>query len=164
MTEYCAEPYGEGLWHKWGTFRVGPAISVDHIAVDRGWCVKYGVWEKLTDAAITDEHEAVSSNRFAAALDPAFEIAGIDFGRADHANVAGTTVVYEINTNPYIGPYVPDPQPLRRETQMLARQRFADALETIDTVDSGTVKVPGTELLRLHRRAWRFGWLGPRRL
>jgi len=42
-------------------------------------------------------------------------------------------VVYEINTNPFIGHYVPDPKPLRRETQTLARQRFADALEAIDT-------------------------------
>ena len=110
VIEYCAEPYSDGLWHKWGTFRVGSATLVDHIAVDSSWCVKYGVWEKLTDAAIIDEHDAVKSNRFAAALAPIFDIAGIDFGRADHATVAGATVVYEINTNPYIGPYVPDPK------------------------------------------------------
>ena len=109
-------------------FALARLVLVDHIAVDTNWCVKYGVWEKLTDAAILDEHDAVKSNRYAAALTPIFDIAGIDFGRADHATVSGETVVYEINTNPYIGPYVPDPKPLRRQTQMLARQRFAARL------------------------------------
>jgi hypothetical protein len=163
VIEQCAEPFSEGLWHKWGTFRVGEQLSVDHIAVDDNWWVKYGVWEKLTDAAIAEEHDAVKSNRFATDLKPAFDIAGIDFGRADHASIGGRTVVYEINTNPFIGHYVPDPKPLRRETQTLARQRFADALEAIDTKGTGTVAVPASEVLRPFRRAWRFGWLGPRR-
>jgi hypothetical protein len=164
VIEHCPAPYGEGLWHKWGTFRVGSQLSVDHIAVDDRWCVKHGAWDKLTDQAVADEHNAVKSNRFSDALNPAFEIAGIDFGRADHATIGDRTIVYEINTNPFIGPYVPDAHPLRRESQALARRRFGEALETIDTADSGTVKVPATDLLKPHRRAWRFGWLGPRRL
>ena len=80
MIEHCAEPYSDGLWHKWGTFRIGSTILVDHIAVDTNWCVKYGVWKKLTDAAILDEHDAVKSNRYAAALTPIFDIAGSTLG------------------------------------------------------------------------------------
>jgi len=163
VIEHWAEPYSDGLWHKWGTYRVGSAVLVDHIAVDTNWCVKYGVWDKLTDAAILDEHDAVKSNRYAAALTPIFDIAGINFGRADHATVSGETAVYEINTNPYIGPFVPDPKPLRRQTQMLARQRFAAALDAIDTSTPGFIDVPSTELLHGRRQRWWFGWLGPRR-
>jgi hypothetical protein len=163
VIEHYPAPYSDGLWHKWGTFRVGRTMSVDHIAVDDGWCVKYGVWEKLTDRAIADEHEAVKTNRFAESLAPAFDLAGIDFGRADHATVKDRNVIYEINTNPFIGPYVPDPKPLRRETQELARRRFAEALEAIDTADTGLMQVPDTEFRRLQRRSWWFGWLGPRR-
>lgn len=156
VVEFCAEPYSEALWHKWGTFRVGPNLSLDHIAVDDNWLVK-GVWEKLTPAAIDDEHEAVKANRFTDALKPAFEIGRIDFGRADHAPVGGRTVVFEINTNPYIGPYVPDPMPLRRATQAVARQRFAAALDTIDTTNKGTVILRPTKFLKLQRRTWTFG-------
>jgi hypothetical protein len=163
VLEHWPAPYGESLWHKWGTFRVGSHLSVDHIAVDDTWCVKYGAWEKLTEQAIADEHDAVRSNRFAEHLNRAFDIAGIEFGRADHATVHDQTVVYEINTNPYIGPYVPDPKPIRRQTQELARRRFAEALEAIDTAEVGTVKVPATPLLAIQRRAFWFGWLGPRR-
>jgi hypothetical protein len=157
VIEFCAEPYSEMLWHKWGTFRVGAALSLDHIAVDDNWLVKRGVWEKLTDAAVADEHEAVKANRFAEALEPVFDIGQIEFGRADHAPVGGKTVIFEINTNPYIAPYVPDPKLLRRATQAVARQRFAAALEAIDTTAKGTVTLYRTSFEKRQRRTWLFG-------
>ena len=165
VVEFCSQPYSESLWHKWGTFRIAANISVDHIAIDDNWLVKFGRWEKLTDFAIADEHEAVKSNRFADLLLPVFEIAGIEYGRADHATIDGRTVVYEINTNPHIGPYVPDPKPLRRETQILARQRLAAALDAIDTSRKGTVKIPKSKIMRRHKLPtsdWR-SWLFPHR-
>jgi hypothetical protein len=162
VVEHCTEPYHEGLWYKWGTFRVAENYSVDHITVDDNWCVKYGDWAKLTDAVIADEHEAVKTNRFAPAIKPAFDIARIDFGRADHCTIGGRVVVYEINTNPYIGPYVPDPKLKRRETQSWARRRFAEALQAIDTEDTGTVRVELTTLRTTPLKAWRFGWLRTR--
>ena len=151
VIEFWGKPYSPNLWHKWSTFRVGDRISVDHIAVDEGWLVKYGVWDKLTDEAIADEYDAVTSNRFAADFAPIFDISGIEFGRTDHAFCEGRTVVYEINTNPFIGPYVPDPKPLRFRTQSVARRRLAEALETIDCEDSGLVDLDVTPTL-LHWR------------
>jgi hypothetical protein len=160
--EHCPAPYVEGRWHKWGTFRAGAAMSVDHISVDDKWLVKNGDWDKLSDEVIADEHDAVSSNRFAADLQKAFDIAGIDFGRAHHATVGGKTVVYEINTNPNIGRYVPDPKPLRRQTQAIARMRLAEALKAIDSEIGCKVAIEATPLLRKFRR-WRFGFLFPKR-
>lgn len=151
--EYWAKPYSPDLWHKWSTFRVGDRILVDHIAVDDNWNVKLGAWEKLTEEAIADEHDAVTSNRFAAHLGRVFDVAGIEFGRADHALSEGRTTVYEINTNPFIGHYVPDKKPLRFSTQSLARRRLADALEAIDCKDRGSVVVePGPVLQHWPRR------------
>ena len=156
-TEFCAEPYSEGLWHKWGTFKVADSLWLDHIAVDDNWLVKRGVWKKLTEAAIADEHEAVNANRFSDAVRPAFELGAIEFGRADHAPVGGRPVVFEINTNPFIGPYVPDPKPLRRETQDLARRRLAAALDAIDTPGTGTLTLRKSRFLKRQRREWIFG-------
>jgi hypothetical protein len=164
IVEYCGEPYAEGLWAKWGTFKIGSRISVDHIAVDDNWMVKRGVWDKLTDAAIADEHQAVKANSFAEALEPAFKIARIDWGRADHAVVGGQSVIYEINTSPFIGPYVPDPKELRRSTQELARKRFAQLLEEIDTTSTGTVRLPAP-MIQEQRQIWAVRWfqtLAPR--
>lgn len=157
VIEFCGQPYSGTLWHKWGTFRVGSTISLDHIAVDDNWLVKQGVWAKLTDPAVADEHEAVTSNRFAEELKPVFEIAGIEFGRADHALVNGKAVVYEINTNPYIHHYVPDKKLLRRETTAVARQRFAAALELIDTRDQGSVTLSARKFAKRQRSKWAFG-------
>jgi len=162
VLEHCPAPYGHGLWHKWGTFRVGDALSVDHISVDDKWLVKYGDYEKLNDEAVRDEHDAVMSNRYSVDLARVFDLAQIEFGRADHATVDGRTVVYEINTNPYIGRFVPDSIPMRLETQRRSRHRLAAALEAIDTKDAGVVQLHTTELLA-QLRSLPSGLMTPRR-
>ncbi len=162
VVEYCGEPYASDLWHKWSTFRVGDRLSVDHIAVDNAWAVKHGDWHKLNDEVVADENDAVVSNRFAEHLKQVFDVAGIDFGRADHATVGARTAVYEINTNPFIGPYVPDSKPLRLQTQAAARSRLGDALGAIDCHDTGAVKIDATPPL-LRWRTWRLQAAVPRR-
>ena len=163
VVEHCPARYDETLWCKWGTFRVADRMSVDHIGVEDHWFVKYGVWEMLTDTVVADEHDAVKTNRFAADVGKAFEIAGIEFGRADHAVIDGRTVIYEINTNPKIGPYVPDRFPLRRETQKLARERLAAALDAVDCRKGGWRALPPTTLSTKTTRTWRFGSKAPLR-
>ena len=162
VEEYAAEPYGHELWAKWGTWRIGDEIIVEHIAVDDTWMVKIGDHAKVTDAVAEDEHEAVATNRYAPALRETFELAAIEFGRADHAMVGGRTVVYEINTNPYSGFFVADRRPVRHKTQLIARTRIADALATIDTAQTGAVSLPTTRLRR-PIRWWRPGFVTPRR-
>jgi hypothetical protein len=156
VIEFCAAPYVDGLWHKWGTFCVGDEIVVDHIAVDDNWLVKYGVWDKLTDRVVSVEHDVVRTGTFTGDLRRVFALSAIEFGRADHAVVNGRTVIYEINTNPAIGHYVPDPKPLRYETQALARRRFGEALMKIDTAEGVQVKIDSTPALDEYRQAKRF--------
>ena len=157
VIEFCGEPYHDTLWHKWGTFRIGSTVSLDHLSVDDNWLVKRGDWEKFTDASVSDEHEAVKSKRFADELQPVFDIAGIEFGRADHASVGGKTVVYEINTNPYIHPYAQDRKVLRRETALISRERLAAALDAIDTVEKGMVTLRRTKFMKRQRSKWKLG-------
>lgn len=161
VTEYCAAPNEAGLFSKWGAFRVGRQMSVDHVAVEKNWLVKYGKWDDLTDEVVQEEHQSVSLNRFSPDLERAFDLSCIEFGRADYAILDGRTVIYEINTNPYVGPFVPDPKPLRLKTQQIARTRFAKALTDIDTSEEGSVALNPGPLLRNCRR-WRIGWLLPK--
>ena len=86
VIEFCPAPYNETLFCKWSAFRVADQISVDHIGIEDHWFVKYGVWEMLTEKIVADEFDAVKNNRFAADLLKAFEIAGIEFGRADYGD------------------------------------------------------------------------------
>jgi len=156
VIELAAEPYAEGLWAKWGTWRIGGETIVEHIAVDDTWLVKIGDHAKLTPDLIQDEHDAVVGNRHAAAMTPVFDLAHVEYGRADHGRFEGRPVIYEINSNPFIGRYVADRNALRRETQLFARQRLADALAAIDTTNRGWMRLPPWE----SRRPWR--WSRPR--
>lgn len=158
VVEFCPAPYNETLWCKWSAFRVADRMSVDHLGVENHWFVKHGVWQLLTEPVTMDEHDAVRSNRFAAELKQAFEIGGIEFGRADYGVVDGRPVIYEINTNPTIGYFVGSHLPWRTETRTIARQRLAAALEAIDCKDQGTRKLkPPPPALRKGRRLWSFG-------
>jgi hypothetical protein len=162
VVEHWPAPFMDGLWHKWGTFRVADRMSVDHIALDDNWYVKTGQWDLLNERAVAEEHEAATSNRFAGTVAQAFALAGIEFGRADHATVDGRLVIYEINTNPYVYHYVPDPIPLRRQTQGLVRARLADALDAIDCKERGSRKTNPPAAFGT-RRLWSFGKRIPRR-
>jgi hypothetical protein len=162
VVEQAAEKYSDTLWAKWGTWRIGDKMIVEHIAVDDSWLVKIGDHEKIVDAVAADEHDAVTSNRFATDIRRAFDIANIEFGRADSGTKGSRNVVYEINTNPYLGWFSPDRRALRRETQIFARSRIADALAAIDTKESGNVRLLGTTIRR-RIRWWRPGFITPRR-
>jgi len=162
IIEHCPAPYDEKLWCKWGTFRVADQMSVDHIGVEDHWFVKYGVWEMLTDTVVADEHDAVKTNRFADDVRKSFEIAGIEFGRADHAIVGGRTVIYEINTNPRVGYYKRDRIPLRAETLRIARERLGAALDAIDCKKSGWRRLQPSTLIKA-KRSWHFGGRVPYR-
>ena len=151
VLEFCGEEQRPGFWTKWGAFRVGGGSSLDHIAVDDNWMVKYGQWDLLSDAFVAEENDAVVANRLPDKVVRSFKIAGIDFGRADFAFVGGEPVIYEINTNPYVGKFVPDPIPLRRQTQLQARRRFAEMLAAIDTPERGLTKIRPSELVRFRR-------------
>jgi hypothetical protein len=159
---FAAEPIAEGLWVKWGTFRVGDAYSLDHIAVDSKWQVTRGDWDELTDEIVEIEYRAVEANALSPEMRAFFETAEIEYGRADHGTVAGRAVLYEINSNPFIGHFVPDSYPLRRQSQMIGRRRLAAAFEAIDTEQSGRVRLKGSTHWR-RSRAMQIGLLPPKR-
>jgi len=147
VVEFCAEPIDSGRWRKFGTFRIGPALSTDHAVIEDNWCVKYGTAGLSDDALIEDEFRRVEMNHYAAALAPAFEIAGIEWGRADHATVGGREVVYEINCNPHVAELAPQRFPRREDTLRLARNRMAAALAAIDTPEGEAIEIKAGPLV-----------------
>jgi len=150
--EFCATPFAPGIWTKFGTFRIGDVVSTDHAVIEDNWCVKYGIEGLATPEIFQWEHDHVAANRFAAALAPAFDLAAIEYGRADHATVAGREVVYEINTNPHLMPLSPQKSPVRDEMLRIARARYSDALWALDTAARGPVKLQPSGRLAYHRQ------------
>jgi hypothetical protein len=120
------------------------------------WCVKYGLAGLATTEIYQWERDKVATNHFAAALAPAFELAGIEYGRADHATVNDREVVYEINTNPYLAELSRQSSPFRDDMVAISRARYAAALWAIDTSGGGKVKLRVSERAARHRRQTRM--------
>lgn len=156
VIELASERYNEDLWAKWGTWRIGARTVLEHIAVDDTWLVKTGDHAKVSAAIAQDEHDAVVSNRYAEDMSAIFDMAHIEYGRADHGRFGGKSITFEINTNPYIGPYVEASNPVRAQTALIARQKLAEALWDIDTAEGGSLWLPEWR----KRRPW--GWMRPR--
>ena len=62
-----------------------------------------------------------------------FDLAGVDYGRADFGLVGGRPQIYEINTNPEIK-LRPPPAKLQRRNESvdLFRSNYLEAMRTID--------------------------------
>jgi len=83
----------------------------------------------------------------------AFDLAGIEYGRADHATVQGRPVIYEINTNPTIGGPEPQRRQMRADSLAAARRRLAQLLWRIDSGDGTTIKVETGPALAAYRES-----------
>lgn len=152
VVEYCAEPIDDNLWRKLATFRIGDRYSLDHHVVQDDWRVKYGR-EGLEhppgriERLLQEEFDDVTQNRVPDPVKAAFEIARIEFGRADHAVVDGRTVIYEINTNPHLRPRAEQRWPLRNQTVTAAHGRLAEMLWSIDSGDGRVLDLaPGRRI------------------
>lgn len=153
VVEFAAEPIREGLYRKLSAFRIGDRI-VPHISVhDNSWLVKYGQHGIGTEELYREELELLKSNPFADQLRRVFDIAEIEYGRADFGMYRGRIQVYEINTNPHVAPPGGHPSAIRRESMRVAWNLYLDALRAIDTRGGFPVSIPNGKLQKF--RAWK---------
>lgn len=161
LIEYAAEPVRPGVFRKLALWRVGeryvPAVSVH----DHTWIVKYGSMGAAGEELYREDLRCVRENPFADALAKAFEIAAIEYGRADFGLVGGRPQVYEINTNPSVRRGSDDhPSESRLRAQDESWSGYLEALRGIDAEpDRGRGIKPRSERLSRHRGP---RWLGPR--
>ena len=132
FVEYCAEPEANGVFRKLAAFRIGDAIQMSMTVHERNWVAKYGEEGAGSAEQYQDEHKAVDSNPYNSVLHRAFEIANIDYGRADFAVIGGKPQIYEINTNPEVVIFEEHPFPIRLDSQAIISERFVAAMTEID--------------------------------
>jgi hypothetical protein len=157
LIEYAGEPAAPGIFRKLSLARVGDRYLPQLCGHDDQWLVKRGKMGSATPELYEDEHRIVRDNPFADAVAPAFELAGIEYGRADFGLVGGRVQIYEINTNPHVPTVFRHPFPLRMETQRLAWEQFRDALGSLEArAPAGSwVRLADRRLSRYHRRSLR---------
>jgi hypothetical protein len=83
------------------------------------------------EASAREELEYIETNPHEEILRRAFDLAGIDYGRADYGVVDGRVEIWEINTNPYLIRPEYTRQEARREALAAFSERFNAALQML---------------------------------
>jgi hypothetical protein len=133
VVEFAGKRQENGYFAKFSAMRIADRIVPVHCLADAHWNVKFGMAGRPPDSVMAQEREFIETNPHAAQLARVFEIAGIEYGRADYGVVDGRMQVYEINTNPTIRFYV-DREKMPRRAQYMVRQKqlLLDAFAAID--------------------------------
>jgi tripartite-type tricarboxylate transporter receptor subunit TctC len=126
---YAAEPGPDGLFRKYGVFRIGDRMIPQHLMRSSRWVVK-GRGGPVDEGGADEELDFVRSNPHRESARRAFEVASIDFGRADYGLVGGRPQFYEINTNPNF-PNLGRPG-VRAERRPIIYGEIRAALEEVD--------------------------------
>jgi hypothetical protein len=137
LVEYRAQPIAPNLFRKLAAMRVGDRIVSTLCVHESRWSAKHGELGIATEALYRDEYDIVERNRWEGLVDPAFERAGVEYGRVDFALVDGRPQFYEINTNPTLSRILEHPNPIRPRADALFFDRLFDALAAIDTPSGG---------------------------
>lgn len=138
----------DGLFRKYAAFRVGDLIIARHLLGGEDWMVKFS--RGLPERLIGEELEFVRANAHAGALMRVFEIAGVEYGRADFGVIGDRLVIFEINTNPLVARPRREHDPSRLEALGVFIRRYRAALRSLDAGSGGPVPLaeraltPGT--------------------
>lgn len=135
IVEYAAEPALPGLFRKLSLYRIGASLFAATCVHDTQWLVKYGQTGIAPPELYADELRIIRDNPYREAVGAAFELAGIEYGRADFGLVGGRVQLYEINTNPTIGLPTEHPSADRLESMRVVNANLFAALRAIDTPD-----------------------------
>jgi hypothetical protein len=156
VVEFWAAPIAPGVWRKHGTMRIGDEIFPAYDVIDAGWVVKHGTYGLASAAMQAEEFVHVHGEDVAGLMRPVFDLAGIEYGRADHASAGGREVIYEINSYPQMGA----PRTQRTQVRQAAMARCAAyvtaALHRIDTASGGWLALPPLAGLPRRHRAREF--------
>ena len=142
VIEYAAEPVKPGVFRKLAAFRIGDAI-IPHISVhDTVWLVKYGRKFDNIEDLYQEEYSLLQKNPYAEHLKKVFDVAGIEYGRADFGIHRGRIQVYEINTNPHVAPATDGhPSATRIASLKLSWEKYLTGLNAIDSNGGGLVRL-----------------------
>lgn len=126
VIEFVETQCEDGLYRKYGSFRIGDRIVCQHILHSNAWLGKRESTIRTPDLVdISDNF--YHTNPHQGLLMPIFEKAGIDYGRIDYSFAGDRIQVWEINDNPmYVGR---NPARLSRVKKAEGFMRAFDVLE-----------------------------------
>jgi hypothetical protein len=159
IIELCSEPLKPGVHVRYSTFRIGDQVFPCYNIYEDNWYANWGTANLVDEAEHRREQAMLADSPYNDTLRRAFELADIEYGRADFGVVGGRPQIYEINFNPRLIPSDGkefEPHPIRQENRWSVFRRRAEALHAIDGRGTGSVRTLTTDELRQFRlRFWR---------
>lgn len=139
---FANERSPDGFYRKYGAFNVDGRIVPHDLMFGSSWVVKIRFantgWATNrdedygnSDLGVAEEAAYIRTNPHQELLKRAFELAQIDYGRADYGVVNGRVQVFEINTNPHL-PWRPLANK-RAERRELLERGLLEGFRSIDT-------------------------------
>ncbi|MEM9677716.1 MAG: hypothetical protein AAF890_06620 [Pseudomonadota bacterium] len=132
---YEAQVDQHGIYRKYGMLRIGDRLFPQHVMFSKNWMIKASTMG-FDEASIAEELDYVVTNPHADLLREVFDVAGLQYGRADYSFCEGKLVVYEVNSNPTL------PNRLNVGTERLERRKAVRVLmnEAFQALDDGKIK------------------------
>jgi hypothetical protein len=119
------------VYRKFGMFRCGEHMIARHIYFSRHWL--QAATDIVHDGTVAEETDYIDGRHHAEKVREAFDLAGVEFGRADFAVLPdGRVQVWEINTNPMILAAAHQFDSRRLPAQARSAAATARAIEEID--------------------------------
>jgi hypothetical protein len=132
VVEYAAQPTRPGLFTKFSCFRVGRTEFAHTNVHDSQWIAKTGRRDITPPDLYDEELRVVRDNPYGPAVAAAFDLACLDYGRADFGIVNGQVQIYEINSNPNIAFGDDHPSAARQQSYREFEQNYRAALRILD--------------------------------
>jgi len=157
IIEFCSEPM-DGVYHKQAEFRVGDRYAPNATQHSDNWYVKRKNRIDVPDALYHRDAEIVAKDPYAEPMRRVFEIAQIEYGRADFGFANGRPQVYEVNFNPELTTQRQRgrPHPLDRANWEESDSLMFAAMRAIDSNAKGSApSLTNDELRQFRLRFWR---------
>lgn len=135
VIEFANTPVRDAVYRRYTVYRIGETFIAGNPVGEDSPFVKYGTPGLTGDEELETLAQWMRTNPDVETLKQAFEIARIDYGRADYGNDDGSIAIYEINTNPKIGTRLPDNNAEFLRASQESLQAVIDAIVALDGED-----------------------------
>jgi hypothetical protein len=159
IIEYCSEPLRPGVFRKFGAYRLGQKLVPSFTMFSTRWIVKYRPPLEVEHEDHVADQRQMLDMPWRETLQRAFDLAHIDYGRADFGLVNGRPQIYEINYNPDIRTrrrVAKHSDAVRQGNLDRTETMFFAAMRELNVDSSGFAPtLKGAELLLQRLRPWR---------
>jgi hypothetical protein len=136
VIEFANREHRKHVYRRHTVYRIGDRLVPANAVTETSPFVKYGDPRIVTETDRAASVLEIMQNPYAETMRRVFDIAEIDYGRADFGFDGDTPAVYEINTNPAIGRRVRGMSGAFADAVECSMRMIAEAVDALDGQDN----------------------------